>query len=189
MLGMRRGLPSSFMRRDAELAQDLRADAVGAQVHAAALGRVRGARGARRTARSSAAASSPQFSSTATPRSPLLQRGRAPRGSGHECVAAAGVEQVEHRQRLVHAHQHLVVARPAAARQRQVQAAGAVAVGGAVELAVRRERACARRRARSAISLRLRCSIRSAMVPIFRPCSRGEHAAGRAGAPSCRRRS
>ena len=44
MLGMRRGVPIRFMRVHAAFAQDLRADAVGAQVHAAALGRLRGAR-------------------------------------------------------------------------------------------------------------------------------------------------
>ena len=82
MLGMRRGLPSSFILRDAEVAQDLRADAVGAQVD-----RLRAARRAPRlrasTCGSRVAASSPQLSSTATPRS-LFCSAASARGSGQE---------------------------------------------------------------------------------------------------------
>ena len=146
-------------------------------------------RGCARSARgSSAAASSPQLSSTAAPRSPRCSaRERARQRPG--VVAGAGVEQVEHRQRLVHAHQHLVARRPAAVRQRQVQAAGAVAVGGAVELALLRS-ASLRLPVRSiSDSLRLRCSIRLGDGADLQAVLRRRTRSGRAGAPSCRRRS
>ena len=67
MLGMRRGVPIRFMLLHAAFAQDLRADAVGAQVHAAALGRLRRRAPCLRTAPAAASPLSPQLSSTATP--------------------------------------------------------------------------------------------------------------------------
>ena len=60
-----------------------------------------------------AAAVSPPLSSTATPRSAGLdRRQRARQRPGVR--RAAGVEQVQHRERLVHAHRDLVARRPAA---------------------------------------------------------------------------
>ena len=184
MLGMRRGLPSRRMRRR-RVAQDLRADAVGAQVHLAAAARRDGSAACR--CGSQRPRVSPQFSSTATPRGLRLQRrqrlrqrprmlrtgrrraGRAPtaararapaprrRRSTGPCVSARCRPPVRSRKAMQSNAPCGVLQRALADAldQRLVAAAVLDQVGDGADL--------------QAVLLR-------------------EHAPGRAGAPSCRRR-
>ena len=154
----------------AAFAQDLRADAVAAQVHAAALGRLRRPRGAVELREQLGAG----LAAVEQHRDALASA----RDVGQAGIQAPGVQRaiefqrVEHRQRLVHAHVDGVVGGPGAAHQRQMHA-----VAGLVAKSVRREPAPVRSGARgmptfsTSDSVRLRCSISAAMVPILRPCS------------------
>ena len=154
MLGHPRGAAMSRILPTPEVAQDLRADAVGgADPAARACG---GAAAAMRaSARGSVPRSREQFSSTTTPSPPA----RSPQRLVHRPRVArrVDVEQVEQRQRLVHAHQRLGAGLDLAAHQREVGlAARLVAVGEQPERGRTASRSRARRRARSALSLRLR---------------------------------
>ena len=168
MLGICAACASRLILSTPQVAQDLRADAVGAQVHAAlAPARSRGA-GA---ASAAPCALSPQLSSTATPvparcdacergiEAPRMRRARRRRAGRAPTAARARAPAFRSGCQL-------------AAHQRQVRrVAGLVAVDDAARNAPRR---CAISRSptrSTSDSLRLRCSIRAAMVPILRPCS------------------
>ena len=106
------GCRARVMRRDAEIAQDLRADAVGAQVHRRLRGALRGRGHAGwqlREQRGGVARAVEQHRYAARAALQRLQRARQrPR------VAASGdVEQVHRGERFVHAHQHFVALLPA----------------------------------------------------------------------------
>ena len=110
----------------AQLAQDLRAHAVAAQIHASALGRMAGARLALELRQQLIGA----FAA-------IEQHGHAAPGLGDEGQArihapgvhgAARLQRVQHRKRLVHAHGHFFIGLPLAFGQRQMQrAAGRIA--------------------------------------------------------------
>ena len=176
MLGMRRGLPSRRIVH-AAFAQDLRADAVGAQVHAGCAPALAHRGRAPRTAAAGgigafAAVEQHGRAFARLPGSPprlgpapgMAWSGRLPAGPAPTAVRARAPAPRR--------------PAPAAFDQRQVQAAGAGREGVGSELAVGGSHAALADFSTSD-SLRLRWSIRSAMVPIFRPCSRANSRSGR----------
>ena len=187
MLGMRRGLPSSLMRADAEVAQDLRADAVGAQVP------LRGRRApAPRRSGATRSISWPALSRAVEQHdhaASLPRRCAASAScSGHECAPRPASSRSSTRQRLVHAHQHLVAGLDLAAHQRQVQsAAGAVAIGDAA--GTRRAACSISRSATRSISDLVAAAVARSGRRWCRSSGRARARTrpGRAGAPSCRR--
>src|SRR6185295_11364922 len=111
---------------DAEVAQDLRADAVRAQVERQR-GLADGAAARRERVRQQRLDGLAAVEEHGGAALALLERSERAR-QRPRVLAEAGIEEVEHRKRLVDANEHLVARRPAAVRQRQVDAAGAVAV-------------------------------------------------------------
>ena len=187
MLGMRRGLPSSFMRRDAEVAQDLRADAVGAQVHLAAAARGAVRAGAAAPAAAARRRPAPQLSSTATPRS-LACSAASACGSGHEWSQVPASSRSITDSGSCTRTSTSSLGDPAAAVERQVQAAGCG-----------RGRRCSRTRpARSHLARADALDQRFVAAAVLDQAGDGADLqavlvrrtrSGRAGAPSCRRRS